>query len=147
MKAGKVRPLAICVFRDGDRILVAEGYDAVKSQVFYRPLGGKIEFGELGRDTIRRELKEELLAEVTQVSYLGTLENLFTFNGQKGHEIVLVYDGRFTDQTLYERPFIPGLEQDGEEIRAVWKSLAYFKEKDAHPLYPDGLLGLLRQTG
>jgi hypothetical protein len=41
----KIRPIAICVFRHKDRILVAEGYDPVKKQTFYRPLGGVIEFG------------------------------------------------------------------------------------------------------
>jgi hypothetical protein len=28
------------------------------------------------------------------------LENIFTFNGQPGHEIVLVYDGRFVEERL-----------------------------------------------
>ncbi len=47
-KKKRVRPLAICVFRHHDRILVMEGYDPVKKEHFYRPLGGGIEFGEPG---------------------------------------------------------------------------------------------------
>lgn len=35
MKPGRVRPLALCVFRKNDLILVQEGYDAVKNQTFY----------------------------------------------------------------------------------------------------------------
>lgn len=42
----RIRPLAICVFRHQDRILVAEGYDPVKDEHFYRPLGGGNEFGD-----------------------------------------------------------------------------------------------------
>jgi len=41
----QIRPLAIYLFRDGDRILVGEGNDPVKRETFYRPLGGGIEFG------------------------------------------------------------------------------------------------------
>jgi hypothetical protein len=36
----QIRPLAICIFRDGDRILVGLGFDPTKQEQFYRPLGG-----------------------------------------------------------------------------------------------------------
>jgi 8-oxo-dGTP pyrophosphatase MutT (NUDIX family) len=98
----KIRPIAICVFRHKDRILVAEGYDPVKKQTFYRPLGGGIEFGEKSDHTVRRELLEEINAEVGELWYLGALENIFVFNGAPGHEIVLVYDGVLKDSGLYD---------------------------------------------
>lgn len=85
MKPGKVRPLAICVFRRGDSILVAEGHDRVKRQTFYRPLGGRIEFGERAAETVARELREEIQQEVRDLRYLGTLENIFTYEGQPGN--------------------------------------------------------------
>ena len=81
MKKNKIRPLAICVFQNNNRILVAEGYDPVKKDTFFRPLGGGIEFGEKSEDTVRRELMEEINAEVGELWYLGTLENIFMFNG------------------------------------------------------------------
>lgn len=145
MKPNKVRPLAICVFRRGDRILAAEGYDEVKKQAFYRPLGGRIEFGEYGYQTISREVMEEIGQEVTGVHYLGTLENIFTYNGEAGHEIVLVYDGQFVDSSLYEREPIEGYEdEDSLLFKAFWKSLDFF-ETGGLPLYPDGLIELLRR--
>jgi NADH pyrophosphatase NudC (nudix superfamily) len=64
VKKKRIRPLAICVFRKDGRILVAEGYDPVKDHTFYRPLGGAIEFGETSRQTVSRELMEEIGAEV-----------------------------------------------------------------------------------
>lgn len=143
MKPNKIRPLAICVFQHNGRILVAEGYDSVKKQTFYRPLGGKIEFGERGIDTVIRELHEEIKAEVTDLRYLGTLENIFTYEGQSGHEIVLVYDGRFVDESIYTRASVEGAEDDELLFTAYWKSLNYFRGKKALPLYPDGLLDLL----
>src|SRR5215212_2467761 len=83
VKKKRVRPLAICVFRHNDRILVAEGYDPVKGETFYRPLGGGIEFGEPSVDTICSELMEEINVEVDRESlkYLGMVENIFHFNG------------------------------------------------------------------
>jgi len=144
MKPGKIRPLAICIFRHGDHILAAEGFDSVKQQTFYRPLGGRIEFGERGAETIVRELREEIKAEVTNIRYLGTLENIFTYEGQQGHEIVLVYDGQLTDSALYERDGIEGWEDDLKLLfTAHWRTVDFFRAPDAPPLYPDGLLDLI----
>jgi len=139
----QIRPLAICVFRNRDRILVAVGYDPVKDETFYRPLGGGIEFGESSEETISREFQEEIGAQVSNQKYLGALENIFVFNGMPGHEIVLVYDGVLTESGLYEQAVIVGREANGEEVRAVWKDLDEFGAGKSI-LYPDGLLNLLR---
>ena len=143
MKPGKVRPLAVCVFRREGRILAADGYDRVKRQTFYRPLGGRIEFGETGAQTIVRELREEIGAEVADVRYLGTLENIFVYNGQPGHEIVRVYDGALADETLYRRETIEGRDDDALLFIARWLRLDDLRRPGAPPLYPDGLLALL----
>lgn len=144
MKKNRIRPLAICVFRNNDRILVAEGYDPVKKQSFYRPLGGGIEFGEYSEQTVHRELMEEIGAEIGELKYLGTLENIFIFNGETGHEIVLVYDGVLNESGLYEQAVIGGKEADiNESFEAVWKNLDEFGEGRSI-LYPTGLLELLR---
>jgi 8-oxo-dGTP pyrophosphatase MutT (NUDIX family) len=144
MKKRRIRPLAICVFRHNDRILVAEGYDSVKEEYFYRPLGGGIEFGESSVETICRELMEELNAEVDRESlkYLGAVENIFHFNGIPGHEIVLIYDGALKDSGLYEKALITGKEANGEAIQAMWKNIAEFSEGKSI-LYPTGLIEIL----
>ena len=140
----KIRPLAICLFRNRGRILVAEGYDPLKKQSFYRPLGGGIEFGEYSEQTIRRELMEEIGADVRELKYLGTLENVFVFNGAPGHEIVQVYDGVLTNSGLYEQAEIEGNEAEVDEsFNAVWMHLNEFGEEKSI-LYPTGLLELLR---
>ena len=140
----RIRPLAICLFRHNDRILVAEGYDPVKKEPFYRPLGGGIEFGEYSEQTIQRELLEEIGAEVCELKYLGTLENVFVFNGTPGHEIVQVFDGSLRDTGLYEQPVIMGREVDIDDtFRAVWKRIDEFGEGKS-VLYPTGLLEMLQ---
>lgn len=143
MKPNVVRPIAICIFRHNDRILAAKHYDPIKQQPFYRPLGGSIEFGEYSAATIEREMDEELGAAVTDLRYLGTVENVFTYNGQMGHEIVMVYDGAFADPSLYERDVLEGVEDSGVSFRAVWVNLADCLDPSAPPLYPTGLLDLL----
>ena len=140
----KIRPLAICVFRHNNCILVAEGYDPVKNEHFYRPLGGGIEFGEYSEQTIHRELWEEIGAEVCESKYIGTLENVYMFNGTPGHEIIRIYDGVLKDAELYELSEIIGREMDIDAtFRAVWKPIDEFGAGKSI-LYPTGLLDLLK---
>lgn len=143
----RIRPLVIALFRHDGRILVSEGYDAVKQQVFYRPLGGAIEFGEYSGEALRREIDEELGLGITNLRYLFTLENVFTYNGQPGHEIVLVYDADFSDPSVYTQPSLAGIEHDASDdpyFQAVWRSITFFAADQAPPLYPAGLLEHLR---
>jgi 8-oxo-dGTP pyrophosphatase MutT (NUDIX family) len=143
MKKNRVRAIAICVFSNSDRILVAEGFDEVKKQVFYRPLGGTIEFGEYSIETVRREIMEEIQAEVYDLRCLGALENIFTFNGENGHEIVFVYDGKLIDKALYEKGIIHG-DEFGEPLKVIWLDLSEIGPASP-PLYPTGLADLLKK--
>ena len=51
-KKPRIRPIALCVFRQEEHILVFRGYDPKKDQTFYRPLGGGIDFGETALDAV-----------------------------------------------------------------------------------------------
>jgi hypothetical protein len=81
-------------------------------------------------------------AEIMDLKLLGTLENIFTFNGSPGHEIVQVYVGRMTDPRFTGPAEMSALEANGETLKVVWKSLNEFNTLT--PLYPDGLLELLK---
>lgn len=138
---GRLRPIALAVVRRRDEILVFEGYDPTKAQNFFRPLGGGINFGERGIEALRRELTEELGIEVDEARYLGTLENIFVYDGKPGHEICLIYAVTFQDSSLYRREELQGREGDAEPFVAKWKAVADFRSGDR--LYPDGLIDLL----
>ncbi len=143
-KKARIRPLALCVFRRADKIFVSQGYDSHKNQIFYRPIGGKIEFGERGADAVAREVQEEIGAEVADLAYLGALENIFIYQGAPRHEIVLIYDGRFTDPAMNAEDITVQGVDDGDILyEAGWKRLDFFRSQDAPPLYPVGLLNLL----
>jgi ADP-ribose pyrophosphatase YjhB (NUDIX family) len=139
MPEERIRPIAICICRDGDRILVAEYCE--KGRLYYRPLGGAIEFGERGAEAVRREFREEIAAELTEVRYLGMLENIWEVEGERAHQIVLVYDGRLTDASLYDKDVIQG-DELGQPFHAVWKRLDEFGPGKP-PVYPDELIELL----
>jgi 8-oxo-dGTP pyrophosphatase MutT (NUDIX family) len=141
----RIRPIAICVLRHAGKILVFRGWDHVKQETFYRPLGGGIEFGETGEQAIVREIAEEIGAQLTDVRYLFTLENIFTCNGQAGHEIILVFEGNLIDPELYAQQAFEGREDSGESFQAVWKPLSDFGPAGDN-IYPDGLLARLLEN-
>ena len=143
MAENRIRPLALCLFRRGDDILVFEGVDTVKPEVFYRPLGGGIHFGERAEDAARREIREEIGGETTNLRLLGVLENLFTHQGAPGHEVLFLFEADFVDPAFYARDSMVGHEDGGVPFKAFWKPLTAFGPGKA-PLYPDGLLELLR---
>ena len=88
----RIRPLTIGVPRREHEIFVSELYDPSDDKQFYRPIGGGIEFGEYSTDALVREFQEELDIKVKVSDYLGTIENVFTFDDSPGHEVVLVYE-------------------------------------------------------
>jgi len=145
---GHVRPIALAVIqreRDG-AILVFEGHDSHTAETFYRPLGGTIEFGERSEQTVRRELYEEASLRLRDVRYLATIENIFTYHGEIGHEIVLLYRAQLDDAAahLYEQEEIQVIEDSGQQYTARWMPLSRFGP-GGPPLYPTGLLELLHE--
>lgn len=140
-----IRPLALAIIRRGDQVFVNESYDSVRDETFYRPLGGKIEFGERGCEAVIREFKEEVDAELMNVRYLMMFENIFTYEGRSGHEIVLMYEADFVDETMYEREQVAGVSGNDEPINASWQPLDKFAHGELI-LYPEGLIELLQKT-
>ena len=130
------------------KLLVFEGqsYHPLEDPYFYRPLGGGIEFGEYGAQAIVREMREEIGAEITNVRYLGLSENIFTHIGERGHEIVLLFEAEFVDRSFYERDDLIVTEAPPTTFRALWKPLADFAD-GRMPLYPYGLVRILTQHG
>ncbi|MFX1320517.1 MAG: NUDIX hydrolase [Promethearchaeota archaeon] len=140
-----IRPIVICLFYHNERILVFEGYDKGKDQTFYRPIGGAIEFGEYWEQALKREIREEIQAEIKDIKFLTMFENIFMYEGKMGHEIVLVFDATLIDNTLYGKTLI--VQEDDEnqtKFNAYWKSLEEIKQ-ESRPLYPDGLYSFIEK--
>ncbi len=139
-----IRPIAIGILRRGDEILVDRGRDPTSGDVFYRPLGGALEFQEHSSDALRREFDEEIGASLTELDLLSVLENRFTYDGLPGHELTFVYEARFEDPQLYDTDVFSWRDSRSEGWEWIgWRCLADFRNEEP-PLYPEGLLEILR---
>lgn len=136
-----IRVVALCVLERGGSILVFEAFDSVKGTPFYRPLGGGVERGETSVEAVVREMREEIAADVTDLELLDVLENIFTLEGELGHEVVFLYRGRFADEAMYlNEEFV--VREANETLLARWRPLSFFD--DHHRLVPERLRELLR---
>lgn len=135
----RIRPVALAVIRDGSRLLVRR-YTAPNGDHYYRPLGGAIEFGERAAQAVKREILEEIEAEIEQVRHLTTVENIFERDGEHAHQIEFLFEAELMDPSLYRTELISGTESSGKRIEAVWIDVT--KPLDG-PLYPAGLHELL----
>ena len=134
-----IRPVVLGIAKKDNKLLVSEGYDKVKKQFFYRCLGGGIEFGETSEDALKREFKEELGIDIEIEEYCGIAENIFTFQGKKAHEIVLLYNVKIKDEDYQEKYRM--IDDDGEG-EAIWVNVDDFKNNQKI-LYPDEIFKYL----
>ncbi|MEI7463221.1 MAG: NUDIX domain-containing protein [Candidatus Taylorbacteria bacterium] len=110
---------AMCIFLYKGKTLATKGYDKNKDEVFYRLVGGGINFGEKSEEGVRREVQEELRCDFENLKLAKVTENIFTYEGKRGHEIVFVYKGDLSDKELYNKEKILIIEPYGE-IEAEW---------------------------
>lgn len=80
--------LVRAVIQNKGKILVCKKVD---KKYYFFP-GGHIEFGESAKESLDRELKEELGLKIKKCSFIGGSEHLFTEDGIKHHEINLAFD-------------------------------------------------------
>jgi 8-oxo-dGTP pyrophosphatase MutT (NUDIX family) len=125
-KPGEIRVLALGIIKKGDRTFISQGYDPIKQQTFYRAMGGGVDFGETSLEALQREFQEEIQAELTNIHYLGCIENLFTFNGKQGHEILQIYQCDFVDPKFYQLENLVFAEGERQKT-ALWVEITRFK--------------------
>jgi ADP-ribose pyrophosphatase YjhB (NUDIX family) len=124
-----------------------EARDAVKDEVFFVPLGGGMWFGETAEETLRREVLEEIGAEIAECRLLTALENHFEQEGQQGHEIVFVFAAVLRDSDLESRESMTVIDGNNEHFQGSWRTLASFRSAlspTQPPLFPEALTDWLR---
>ncbi|MEO0918388.1 MAG: NUDIX domain-containing protein, partial [Pseudomonadota bacterium] len=123
------------------KTLVAAIYDDTGAVKGWRPLGGNIEFGERAEQTVCRELREELRADVRVIGQLGIFENVYRHHGAIGHEIVFAFHVALTKPGLAEaEAFV--VEDEGVRFEAAWVPVADF-HAGRETFFPQDLLPLV----
>ena len=110
---------------------------------FHRLIGGGVELGEIAREALEREIREELDATVRDAELLDVVENIFTIDGEAGHEVVFVFAGRLVEQDVIP-PDGGMFSDDGAPMRVEWRPV-----DDAAvpiPLYPAGVGALIARS-
>lgn len=131
----RIRIKAMCLITDGDRVLAGRGYDTVKREEHFRLLGGSVHFGETSEQGVRREIREELHSEIENLELLDSVENIFTYEGEPGHQIVFLFQGILSRKEVYKQEKIHIVEA-GYEFDAEWVAVKDILTQKVR-LYPE----------
>lgn len=133
------------IIRPDLALFVEEGFDSVEKEHFYRPLGGRIEFGERSEAALAREFREELGAELVDLRPFGVLENIFVYEGEESHEILFLYSCGFRDDAFLESKAYKVNETGGKVHTASWMAFEDWSTGQRH-IVPDGLVDMLKSS-
>lgn len=143
--AKRIRPIALGLIEHQAHIFVSKGQDRLTHETFYRFLGGGIDFGETSAAALVREFKEEIQAELTQVEYLGCLDNIFWLNGKRKHELVQLFRAQFVDTRFYQLEAQFDLVEGDRTTKAFWIKTADVLNGSCR-LVPDSCLKYLTRV-
>jgi 8-oxo-dGTP pyrophosphatase MutT (NUDIX family) len=115
----KIRVLALGLIRDKERVFLSQGWDSCTQRTFYRALGGGVDWQETSLEALKREFWEEIQAELTNISYLGCIENIFSFEDEPKQEIIQLYRADFLDPKFYQLNQLTFTEKKRQKI-ALW---------------------------
>ena len=136
---------AFCLLLRDNQMLLSKHFDKNRNDYFVRPLGGTVEFQERSEDTLRREIKEEIGAEIIESQLITVIEDIFDYRGEPYHDVVFLYQAKFADASWYQKDDIVCTEMDGAVFPTYWLSLEEVKE-NGYRLVPDGLEAVLKNT-
>jgi ADP-ribose pyrophosphatase YjhB (NUDIX family) len=134
----RLRVIAIAAVVHRDHVLLAEGFDSVKQETFYRALGGEVEFGETASNAVIREFQEETSLTLDRIEPLGVIENLFMLEGQPGHEVVFEFVARLPEGSPADDLATIEADEGGFKFLAKWLPLAEVLGR-TYRVYPDGI--------
>lgn len=126
MKNDHIELIARAVVIHEDAILLCKPKEA---DHFYFP-GGHVEFEEDISTALKRELKEETNATVTETRFIGVWENDFFKNSfhekpQQKHEVNVVFEAKIAS---------PDIKNMEDHIESRWVPLVEFKEGRVLPV-------------
>ena len=92
--------IARAVIINKEKILLAR---SSSNESWYFLPGGHVEFGESVEKALMRESLEEFGIEIKDIEFIGALENVFTQDNKKHHEINVVFSVSLRDNNVKSR--------------------------------------------
>lgn len=130
------------VMLHNDHLLVQRG---IHDNYWALP-GGRAEIGESSEQTIIREMQEELDRAVSIERLLFTVENFFSFDGYRAHELGFYYLLNMDEALPFHPDDIVHRVVDGPtevEFRWVPATATAFERFDIRPAFLGGYMGRL----
>lgn len=137
--APAIRFKALGLHWRGTRLLAAEVLDDAGRVKGVRPLGGSVDFGESAEAAVIREFLEELGIAVATRGAPVFMENLYTHEGHRGHEILAIFDVVLPEGAFDGQDRIAFHEDNGMLCHAEWFDLASLDQPGGPELFPTGL--------
>ncbi len=117
------------------------------SDRFWALPGGRVEFLEPARDTIKREMQEELGIEVRVEKLLWVVDNFFQLNDKSYHELgfyFLISSHNHANFYTHSKAF-KGIEQD-KDLIFLWYDLDALEDIELQPKFLQTSLKSLPQA-
>lgn len=139
IRSQKIRPKVAAIIKNENRLLVCEVLDEEGKLKGWSPLGGGIEFGETCQEAIKREMREELGCEIEILGEPIVCENLYQYEGNQGHELVMGFHIQIKNTDIYAKKRFQIQEDEGSFHWVEWIELEDFYSKK-EKLFPLNLI-------
>lgn len=95
---------------------------------------------ERTKDTIKREIKEEIGLNLIDVKMLSVSENFFTFKDEDIHQYIFTYSGKLVDNRYENKEEFESIEKDKNVIYR-WINI---ENIDDYRIRPDNVKELIK---
>ena len=127
---------AVAIIMNDNKIL----FQKRKQDEFWALPGGKIAVLERGKETVKRELSEEIGVNVEVGELLDVKENFFKFKDKKFHEFIFMYLTSLNDNMKLERKIEFNGVEEQKNLVFKWFDKEEINENNIRPVFLNEIL-------
>lgn len=126
--------IAGVLIRDG-KVLIQ--HELGKTEYFFP--GGHVSFGEVSEESLKREIKEEIGADISIERLLWIQENFWKWGASDCHQICLYYLIKLCDETQIPLDgnftFKSQLDNEMNKLESSWIEMSKLKDLNLYPIF------------